>query len=289
MSFEELERLVRLFVSLGVERVRLTGGEPLVRRELPLFISRLAMIPGLGRIAMTSNGELLRRFAEPLYQAGLRELNVSIDSLEENRFRSLTGGGSLAAVLDGIAAAQEAGFRKIKLNAVTLGPESIEEAMSLCEWAWLQRCLPRFIEEMPLGALERASAGARSNQELRQTLGARHPLRPAPTLGESGLGPARYWEVQRGPFTGHRVGFIDPMSDSHFCAHCNRIRLTATGGLRACLADDREVELGAALRAGATDHDLIGLIKTAIYGKRERHRLHEAPESPRKAMIAIGG
>ena len=237
---------------------------------------------------MTSNGELLRRFAQSLYEAGLRELNVSIDSLEEARFTRLTGGGSLAAVLDGIAAAQEAGFHKIKLNAVTLGPESVEEAMSLCEWAWLQRCLPRFIEEMPLGVLERPSSG-RSNLQLRQALDARHPLRPAPDGEASGLGPAKYWEVQRGPFAGHQVGFINPMSDDHFCAHCNRIRLTATGGLRACLADDREVELGTALRAGATDHDLISLIKTAIYGKRERHRLHEPPETPRKAMIAIGG
>ena len=137
--------------------------------------------------------------------------------------------------------------------------------------------------------VERSTSGERSNRQLRQTLDARHPLRPAPIVGEAGLGPARYWEVQRGPFAGHQVGFIDPMSDDHFCAHCNRIRLTATGGLRACLADDREVELGTALRAGATDHDLISLIKTAIYGKRERHRLHEPPETPRKAMIAIGG
>ena len=289
LSFEEIERLVRVFLSLGVSRVRLTGGEPLVRKGLPDLVARLAALSPRLELTMTSNGDLLDRFAAPLYNAGLRGLNVSLDCVDESRFSSLTGGGSLGQVIKGLESARRVGFEGIKLNAVATRELDPLDSLALCEWAWIQGYLPRFIEEMPIGELGERRHAPRQNASLRALISERYPLSRATDRGERrSLGPARYWVVQTGAFTGQRVGFIDPMSDDGFCARCNRVRLTATGGLRACLADDREVNLGGALRTGASDPDLIQLIKTAIYGKRSAHQLRDEVGAPAKAMIAIG-
>ena len=193
LDFEEIEGLVRVFLGLGVRRVRLTGGEPLVRRGLPKLIQRLAALSPELELAMTSNGHLLDRFAAPLYEAGLRGLNVSLDCVDEARFSSLTGGGSLSQVISGLEAAKRVGFKRIKLNAVATRELDPLDSLALCEWAWMQGYLPRFIEEMPIGQLGDRRHAPRQNASLRALIGERYPLHPAADGDETaGLGPARY-------------------------------------------------------------------------------------------------
>jgi cyclic pyranopterin phosphate synthase len=286
LDFDRIERLVRLFAGLGVRRIRLTGGEPTIRKGLTELVARLARVPGIEEVVMTTNGHLLAELAGSLAAAGLAGLNVSLDSLDPERFRRLTGRGDLDRVMAGVAAARAAGL-PTKINAVAIGGENEHELGALCRWAWSQGAEPRFIEWMPMsgGALyqpARLLGAATIRQELMAQRGGA-ALTPLPAARPH-HGPARRWQHPEGT-----VGIISAMTE-HFCAACNRVRLSARGALHPCLAHDDAVDLAAAMHAGLDDDELARIIGGALIGKRDGHDFHlDGSGGPRKAMVAIGG
>lgn len=290
LTFEELERIIRVFARLGVRKIRLTGGEPTIRKGIVLLVRRIAAIPGIEQVVMTSNGHLLGELARPLAEAGLSAINVSIDTLDPARFEGLTSRGDLARVLAGLDAAVAAGLR-VKLNAVALRGVNEDELAALCRYAWSIGAVPRFIEHMPMsgGALyapEAELSAAQIRRALEAELG---PLVPRGPDGPAGAdaGPARYWAVGREP--GREVGIISAMTE-HFCDDCNRLRLTAVGALHACLGHDDAVSLRDVLRHGGSDDELVRAISGAVTGKRAGHDFErDGGGAPRKHMIGIGG
>jgi GTP 3',8-cyclase len=293
LTFEEIGAVVGLFVRLGVRRVRLTGGEPTVRRELPALVRRLRAIEGLEEIALSTNGHLLGALAAPLRAAGVDRLNVSVDSLRPERFRHITGGGDLRTVLGGLEAADRAGFTGIKINTVAIDGFNDDELPALCRFAWSRGWVPRFIEEMPMAAGRTYVPGrCLSAAEIRARLGAEEPggtVVPDDGGGDRGAGPARYFRLlSDGETSPRRFGIISPMTE-HFCDSCNRLRLSATGALHACLGHDDAVDLRAPLRAG----DLVGVeraVRGAVAAKRPGHTFQLVGlGGPRKAMVQIGG
>ncbi|MCB9760693.1 MAG: GTP 3',8-cyclase MoaA [Alphaproteobacteria bacterium] len=264
LTYEEIARLVRIFVGMGVRRVRLTGGEPLIRRDLERLVAALGAIEGLDDLAMTTNAHRLAGCAETLARSGLTRLNVSLDSLDPETFARLTRGGRLDKVLAGIDAARAAGLTPIKINAVILRGENDHEVPALVEHfsAHAADTVVRFIEYMPFDARWHRSVRAR---ELRTQLSRFYTLDP---WGERmGDGPAVYWRVRE---TGLRIGFISPLSEK-FCSTCNRLRMMANGHLRTCLSDDGTPSLRDLLRGGATDDQLAAVIRAMVLGKREGH------------------
>ena len=281
LTFEELERVTAVFARMGVRKIRLTGGEPTVRHGIVELVQRIAAVPGIEQVVMTTNGHLLADLAEPLRAAGLQAVNVSVDTLDPARFREITGRGDLSRVLAGIDAARAAGLR-IKTNAVALRGVNDDELVALCEDAWSRGATPRFIEHMPMsdGEIYDASRGI-SAAEIRRAIEASlGRLVPASTGRDAG--PARYWTTP----DGREVGIISAMTE-HFCDDCNRLRLTAIGALHACLGHDDATSLRDLMRSGATDDDLVRAITNAVAGKRAGHAFAEAP--PSKHMIGIGG
>lgn len=291
MSFEEIERFARVMVLQGVKRIRLTGGEPLARKGIVELVERLSTLPGAPEIVMTTNGQLLERFAEPLVRAGLTGLNVSLDSFDETVFERVTRGGSLPRVLAGIAAATAAGVESIKINAVAIEDVNGAELSHLVTRCWAEGWTPRFIELMPIGALATQTEQRRiTTPELLRRLHADLPLEQAlPTIGGPPRGPAGYWRAVGGRWAGHKVGLISPMSDEGFCASCNRARLTARGGFRACLANDDEVSVLRAMRGGASDAQLAKIAQGAVDAKLPSHRMAAPNIVPLSIMTAIGG
>jgi cyclic pyranopterin phosphate synthase len=289
LSFDELLRVVQLLVGVGVRRVRVTGGEPLVRKGVIDFVERIAALPGVEQVAMTTNGHLLARHAQALYDAGLRGLNVSLDTFDAGRFEAVTRGGDVDVVLAGIEAAQQAGFEKIRVNAVAIRGVNDDALDALVEGCWRRELVPRFIELMPIGDLAEQAARVPTTEILR-TLQARWTLR-AKGRPRGGLpqGPAAYWVVTEGPFAGRKVGLISPMTDHGFCAACNRVRLTARGGFRPCLGNDDEVPLLHALRSGETDVQLLTRMQAEVHQKLEAHRMDQIGFVPLSAMTGIGG
>lgn len=288
LSFEEIERLATVFAGLGVRKLRLTGGEPTVRRGIVDLVRRLAAVPGIEQVVMTTNGHTLESLAAPLAAAGLAAVNVSLDTLDPARFRALTSRGELDRVLGGIAAATRAGLR-VKINAVALRHVNAGELVALCEYAWSVGAIPRFIEHMPMseGQLYEAQAelpAAEIRASLEASLG---PLEPAPRpTGDPG--PARYWQM-RGVEPARQVGIISAMTE-HFCDDCNRLRLTAVGDLHACLGHDDAINLRDILRGGGADDDVVRAIAGAVTGKRRGHEFERTGAGgPRKHMIGIGG
>lgn len=280
LSFEEAARLLVLFQQLGIQRVRFTGGEPLVRRDVVRLVELVHRRTGLSKLVMTTNGSRLGELALPLKEAGLSGVNISLDSLDPERFFVITRGGSLARVLAGVHAALDAGL-EVKLNIVALGGLNFDEAPRLVEWAWERGITPRFIELMPLG--EAANLPAErfvSHADLIAKLGLAGSFR-----GIEGNGPARYLEGRGG-----RVGFITAVSDE-FCASCNRVRLTARGDLRACLASREGVSLRDAMRAGASDRELAWLVHAALGSKAAGHSFNDADRNEHEnvGMSLVGG
>lgn len=288
LTFEEAERLVRCFVQLGISRLRLTGGEPLVRRDVLALVERLASIEGVEDLAMTTNGHLLASLARPLREAGLRRLNISIDSLRADRFKDLTRRGSLAAVLEGIEAAVEAGFAPVKLNAVVVRGFNDDELGDLIEYGRQVGALVRFIEYMPIGldGFWRDDTFV-STDEMVETLARDYDLGEA-TRETLGGGPARYYEVRRkSGGDAVRVGFISALSHN-FCSTCNRVRVTARGELQECLAYPGTLSLRDMMRAGASDDEILATIEGALMLKGPGHRFdHGVPAI--QAMSAVGG
>ncbi|HEX7838812.1 MAG TPA: GTP 3',8-cyclase MoaA [Kofleriaceae bacterium] len=287
LSFEELERLIGVFARLGVRKIRLTGGEPTVRKGIVELAGRIARLAGIEQVVMTSNGHLLGELAAPLAASGVSAINISLDTLDPAKFRALTGRGDLARVLAGVDAAVAAGMR-VKTNAVALRGVNDGELVALCEHAWSRGALPRFIEHMPMsdGALYEAEAelpAAAIRRALEAALG---PLVAADQAAGVDPGPARYWRVAA---TGREVGIISAMTE-HFCGDCNRLRLTATGALHACLGHDDAISLRDVIRRGGSDDDVVRAIAAAVTGKRAGHVFERTGAgAPQKHMIGIGG
>lgn len=289
LTFEEIERLVRLFAHLGVRKIRLTGGEPTVRKGIVELAARVARVPGIEQVVMTSNGHLLDELAAPLAAAGVSAINISLDTLDARRFRELTGRGDLARVLAGVDAAVAAGMR-VKTNAVALAGVNDGELVALCEYAWTRGAVPRFIEHMPMsdGALYAPEAELPAAQIRRILEGALGTLVPADRSGRD-PGPARYWRFAAGGVSGREVGIISAMTE-HFCDDCNRLRLTATGALHACLGHDDAISLRDVMRRGGSDDDVVRSIAAAVTGKRAGHAFDlSGTGGPHKHMIGIGG
>ncbi len=285
LSFEEIERVVAVFAALGVERVRLTGGEPTVRAHVVELVARLA--PRVGALVMTTNGHRLPELARPLVAAGLRGVNVSLDTLDAARFARLTSGGDLATVIAGIDAALAAGL-EVKLNAVALAGENDDELAALCRFAWDRGVTLRFIEHMPLssGALYQPTRELSAATIRAALIAAFGPLVPA-DRDRRAVGPSRYWALAADPR--REVGIISAMTE-HFCDDCNRVRLTADGALHACLGHDDAISLRDLLRQGGSDDDLRRAIAYALAGKRPGHEFQRTGAGgPGKHMIAIGG
>jgi GTP 3',8-cyclase len=286
LSFEEIERLTRLFAALGIEEVRLTGGEPLVRRDLPLLVGMLSRIEGVRDLSLTTNGVLLDRLARPLVEAGLRRINVSLDSLDHVRFAEITRRDALDQVLAGLAEAERyPQLRPIKVNCVAIKGFTEDEVPALAELARRKPYVVRFIEFMPLDA-DRAWRADQvlTGREIRALIEERFgPLMELPAKESS---TARRFRFADGA---GEIGFVNPVSEP-FCSSCDRIRLTADGQLRTCLFSRREWDLKAPLRDGSTDSQIADFIRFAVRHKELKHRVNE-PGFVRasRSMSQIGG
>lgn len=286
LSLEEIERLARLFVAQGVRKIRLTGGEPLVRRGVVDLCARISVLPGLRELVMTTNGSQLTRLARPLAEAGVKRLNISLDSLNHERFRSITRTGDLQQVLDGIEAARDAGFERVKLNTVVLKGRNHDEVQALAAYA-LERGLDiTFIEEMPLGEVGRERGEAYcSSDEVRSLLAERYRLIDS---AENSGGPARYLRVDGYPDS--RIGFISPHSHN-FCDTCNRVRLTTEGRLLLCLGHENSLDMRALVRRHPEhDEPVSEALERALQHKPARHEFSVGGEvQVLRFMNATGG
>jgi cyclic pyranopterin phosphate synthase len=285
LRFEEIERLVRVMAPMGVTDLRLTGGEPLVRREFPRLAGMLARVPGIEDLSLTTNGYLLERDADALVDAGITRVNVSIDSLQKDRFFQLTRRDSLPQVLRGLdAIARHERIWPIKVNAVALRGFTEEEAIPFAEFARSTSFQVRFIEFMPLDGDHAWSADqVLTGEELRELIDRVHPLEESPREPHA---TARVFRFADGK---GEIGFINPVSEP-FCADCNRIRLTADGKLRTCLFSVNETDLREPLRGGASDAELDEIIRAAVWRKELKHRVGEPGfRQPPRTMSAIGG
>ena len=285
LSFEEIERLVRVMARLGVRNLRLTGGEPLARREFPNLVAMLRAIDGIEDLALTTNGYLLERDAEALVAAGIDRVNVSIDSLARDRFHEITRRDALPQVLRGLAAiAAHERVRPIKVNAVAMRDFTEDEVGRFCELARSTDYQVRFIEFMPLdGDRNWKPDDVLTGEELRQMIDEIHPLTELPREPHA---TARVFRFADGR---GEIGFVNPVSEP-FCADCNRLRLTADGKLRTCLFSMRETDLREPLRSGASDAEIEGIVRDAAWRKELKHRVNEPGfVAPARTMSAIGG
>ncbi len=290
LSLEQIAQLVAAAADLGFHKIRLTGGEPLVRKGIVALVGMLAATPGVDEVAMTTNATLLAPYAEPLARAGLRRVNISLDTQQPDRFQRITRLGSLDAAWQGIQAAEAAGLTPLKINVVVIrgvnDDELAEFAALTCDHPWHIR----FIEVMPLDGVgdwgpDMPGTDARlvTAAEMRSRLEGLGPLLPDP--GPGGHGPARYYRL---PGAAGTIGFISPLSD-HFCKSCNRLRLTADGWLRGCLFSDVGVQVKPALDAGADTAELQALIRQAIDAKPEGRPAAMETGVAGRAMSMIGG
>ena len=283
LSFEEIERIVALLAQMGIESVRLTGGEPLVRRDFPRLAAMLA--PLVEDLSVTTNGYLLERDAAALVDAGINRFNVSIDSLQQDRFFAMTRRDALPQVLRGLEAlAAHPEAHPIKVNAVALRGFTEHEVLPFARFAREHPYEVRFIEFMPLdGDRSWTRDQVLTGEEIRAAIDAEYPLEPEPREPSATARVYRFAD-------GHgRIGFINPVSEP-FCGDCNRIRLTADGKLRTCLFSLNETDLRAPLRAGSTDAEIEQVIREAVWRKELKHRVNEPGfVQPARTMSAIGG
>jgi cyclic pyranopterin phosphate synthase len=283
LSLEELVRLVEVFARLGVRRVRLTGGEPLLRSDIVELARRIKAIPRIAELAMTTNGHLLERLGPALLEAGVDKLNVSIDSLDPERFRTLTGGpGDLSRLVAGLDACLAAGFRDLKTNTVVMGGVNDSEVAGLIRFAWARGITPRFIELMPFSAQGKPVPTLELIEQLRaQGL----PLSPEPVSAEKQVaGPSEYWLGDGG-----RVGFIGPLT-RNFCSRCNRVRVAASGELRACLGGTQAVALAHLLRGPDAEARVEEAIREGLQCKPAGHQMAAPAAGARLLSIrSIGG
>ncbi|HSA59117.1 MAG TPA: GTP 3',8-cyclase MoaA [bacterium] len=285
LSFEEIERLVSLLAGLGIRRVRLTGGEPLVRQGLPELVRRLKAIGGLEEVLLTTNALLLAPIAKALREAGLTQINIHLDTLKPKRFRQITRLGEIERVFEGIEAARREGFSPIKLNAVVQRGINDGEVTDLLEYAARQGLTLRFIEMMPIGPGLGMPRLFIPRDEILERLSERFTL--LPSTERLGLGPASYYRIQE---LGTLVGFIAPVSHP-FCDACNRIRISSDGRFQDCLAYDGTFSFRDRLRTpGVSDDEIAGEVRDLLQGKRPGHAgFVQLPSLATPCMSAIGG
>jgi len=282
LSFTEIERVIAAFAALGTRRVRITGGEPLVRKNLPQLIDRLNMLPGIDDLSLSTNATRLRKHAQPLYDAGISRINVSLDTLKPERFKHITA-GKLDKVMAGLMAAKQAGFSPIKINMVAMQGINDDEIEDMVEFCIEHGFTLRFIETMPMGSTgQRASENYLDLKQVKQRLAQRYELIPGTMPGG---GPARYVQVANSDL---RIGFITPISQ-HFCETCNRVRLSVDGTLYMCLGQENKFELRPLLRDGISDAQPQEAIKHAITLKPERHEFTDKPQQSVRFMSMTGG
>jgi cyclic pyranopterin phosphate synthase len=285
LSFEEIERVVRIAVDLGIQKIRLTGGEPLLRSDVELLIARIAKIPGIEDLAMTTNGFLFPQKARKLREAGLRRISFSLDSLDAANFKKITGRDGLEEVLTSVKLAQQLGFNPVKVNAVVIRDINDHEIVSLAEFAREHNVSFRFIEFMPLDS---ARAWLKemvvSGREILERLQERFILKPVRSNNPAETATRWAFEDGRG-----EIGIIAPVSEP-FCGHCNRIRMTADGKIRTCLFSVTEHDLRTMLRDGRSDEAIAEWLKGVVWQKEERHHIGEADFVPAsRSMSCIGG
>ncbi len=283
MTFDEIERVIGAFARLGVRRVRLTGGEPLTRHQLPELAGRLSSLDGLDDLSLSTNAIHLERHADKLFSAGVRRINVSLDSLKPERFAEITGGGRLDKALRGLMAAKAAGLSPIKINMVAMKGINDDEFEDMVEFCIKHGFTLRFIETMPVGDTGRNAAEHFLDlQQVKKELSERWELIPGVSPGG---GPARYVQVAG---TELKIGFITPISQ-HFCETCNRVRLSADGTMYLCLGQEHSFSLRPYLREGIDDAGLEQLIVRALALKPERHEFTEKPGQVVRFMSMTGG
>ncbi|VAW50168.1 Cyclic pyranopterin phosphate synthase (MoaA) [hydrothermal vent metagenome] len=282
LTFDEIERVIKAFTELGVARVRLTGGEPLVRKNIAALSQRLTALPGLDDLSLSSNASLLDKQAHDLKQAGISRINVSLDSLKPERFKKITG-GDLQAALNGLMAAKAAGFSPIKINMVAMKGINDDEFEDMVNFCLQHDFTLRFIETMPMGATgEDATDHYLDLQTVKQQLAKSFDFIPGVMPGG---GPAKYVQVKN---TDLRIGFITPISQ-HFCESCNRVRLSTDGTLYLCLGQNDKIELRPLLRQGISDNELKNILIKAITLKPEKHEFKNKPEQIVRLMSMTGG
>ena len=282
LTFDEIEQVIRAFTELGVARVRLTGGEPLVRKNIAGLAQRLTALPGLDDLSLSTNAVLLEKQSDDLSRAGISRINISLDTLNAERFREITG-SELQPVLDGLMAAKQAGFSPVKINMVAMKGINDDEFENMVEFCLEHGFTLRFIETMPMGATgEDATDHYLDLQTVKQQLAERYELIPGVMPGG---GPARYVQVKN---TELRIGFITPISQ-HFCESCNRVRLSTDGTLYLCLGQNDKVELRPLLRQGISDDELKAVLIDAIRLKPQKHEFKDKPEQVVRLMSMTGG
>ncbi len=285
LAFEEIERVVRLAARCGIQKIRLTGGEPLLRQGLETLVAQIARVPGVVDLAMTTNGFLFQQKARALRDAGLHRLSFSLDSLDRDNFKKITGRDGLDEVLQSIALAQELGFHPVKVNAVIIRDLNDHEIERLAEFARARALVLRFIEFMPLDS---ARAWLKEmvvpGREILSRLQVRFQLKDVPEENLSST--ARRWAFSDSP---GEVGIIAPVSEP-FCGHCNRLRLTADGKIRTCLFSVTEHDLRRQIRGGATDQQMEQWLHAIVWQKEARHHIGEEDfVAPPRSMSCIGG
>ncbi len=283
LTFDETERVIGVFAGLGVRRVRITGGEPLVRQDLSGLVGRLVALPGIDDLSLSTNAVLLASQAEALHSAGIQRLNVSLDTLRRDRFRQITGNDDFDRVLDGLMVARQVGFSPIKINMLALKGRNDDEVIDMAEFCIEHGFSLRFIETMPIGTAGRvATRHYMPLSEVRTQLETKFNLIPGVMPGG---GPARYFRIDG---SNSDIGFITPISQ-HFCDTCNRVRLSADGTLHLCLGQEHAVPLRPLLRQGIDDDQLRQTIIHALTLKPARHEFNEKPEQVIRFMSSTGG
>ncbi|WP_426752615.1 GTP 3',8-cyclase MoaA [Myxococcus sp. Y35] len=282
---EELERITTVFARMGIRRVRLTGGEPLIRPDILDIARRIAAVPGIQHLAITSNASHLERLATPLREAGVTQLNLSLDTLSEVTFRRISKQGDFGAVMRGMDAAAAAGYASLKLNVVVMRGVNDEEVPALVDYAHTRGFTPRFIELMPFGQ----GTPVPTSELVERLRASGLPLEPEPedtqdAASSATSGPARYWRAPAG-----RVGFISPLTQN-FCGGCNRVRVASNGDLRSCLGGRAQAPLHQLIRGGASDVELAMAVRRALGDKPEGHRFTEPGNGATLlSMMGIGG
>ena len=281
LSYEEVRTVVQAAAELGITKIRLTGGEPLVRAELPKLIKMLSQIEGIQELSLTTNGTFLKKHAPELKQAGLSRVNVSLDTLKPDKFRYITRLGKLKDVLEGIEAAKEAGLHPVKINTVVMRGINDDEILDFAKMTYKEECHVRFIELMPF----KGAAEFVPSIELRRHISLLGKLEPCTST--TGNGPATYYRLAGAKGA---IGFISPLTETSFCSRCNRMRLTPDGKLRPCLLGEDEVDLKTPLRNNASMEELKSLILKAVASKPEHHHLEGGNiRVVNRKMSQIGG
>jgi len=281
LSYEEIQTVVQAAAELGINKIRLTGGEPLVRADLPKLIKMISQVEGIEELSLTTNGAFLKKYALELKQAGLSRVNVSLDTLKPDKFRYITRLGELKTVLEGIEAAKEAGFEPVKINTVVMRGINDDEALDFARMTYEDGWHVRFIELMPFKGM----AEFVPSMELRQNISLLGRLEPCASI--TGNGPAMYYRLAGARGT---IGFINPLTEHSFCSRCNRMRLTPDGKLRPCLLREDEIDLKMPLRNDASMEELKSLILKAVASKPEHHNLAEGSvRLVKRKMSQIGG